>query len=330
MREGMAASAALHIILLLIVVFGLPQMARDLPEYHPPVPVDIVDVSELTNLSVEDSPTPADPTPPKPVAAAPKPVEQPNPKSASTPASKPPPPAPEPPKPEPVKETPPEPAPEKPVIAEDTPDEVPEPSPEPAPEEVETPPKPVPVPVAKPKPPPPKEQVAQKEPEKKQEPKKHDEKSDETAKTDDFLNSVLKNVASAPDQKAERQSKIAQDAPPTPMSANSNTGRRGDRLTISEQDALRRHVSQFWSPPVGARGAETMVVVVQVEMNPDRTVRMAQAVDGGRLSNDPFFRAAADSAVRAVLRASPLTPLPPEKYDEWRTIKITFDPREML
>lgn len=322
MREGMAASAALHIILLLVIILGVPRIARELPEYRPPVPVDIVDVSELTNLSVEDSPTPADPTPPKPVAAAPKPVEQPTPKAVSAPANKPPPPPPEP-TPEPVKETPPEPTPPEPVIAEKPPEPVPEKTPEPVPdaipEKLVEAPKPAPVPVSKPKPPPPKVKVVEKPPE--------DEKP---STTDDFLNSVLKNVASAPDQKAERQSKVAQDAPPAPMSANNNTGKRGDRLTISEQDALRRHVSQFWSPPVGARGAETMVVVISVDMNPDRTVRTAQAVDGGRLASDPFFRAAADSAVRAVLRASPLTPLPPEKFDEWRTIKITFDPREML
>ena len=319
MREGMTASAVLHLVLLLVLIFGLPNMARELPEYRPPVPVDIVDISELTNLSIEDSPTPADMTPPKPVAAAPKPTQQPTPKATSAPSSQPPL---EPPKPQPVKEVPPEPAPPpEPVIAKEEPKPTPEPVPdklaEVTPEKKIEPPKPAPVPVAKPKPPPPKTQMVEKKP-------------DAPSKADDFLQSVLKNVASAPDQQAERESKIAQDAPPAPMSANNNMGRRGDRLSISEQDALRRHVSQFWSPPVGARGAETMVVVVSVEMNPDRTVRIAQVTDPGRAASDPFYRSAAESAVRAVLRASPLIPLPPEKFDEWRTIKITFDPREML
>jgi TonB family protein len=319
MREGMTASAVLHVALLLVLIFGVPNMARELPEYRPPVPVDIVDISELTNLSIEDSPVPADKTPPKPVAAAPKPIQQETPKAVSAPASKPPPP-PEPVTSEPIKEVPPEPAQPDPVIAKEEPaaETVPDVVPDAMPEKKVEPPKPAPVPIAKPKPPaPPKTDVAVKKP-------------DEPSKADDFLQSVLKNVAAAPDQKAERQAKVVQDAPPAPMSASNNTGRRGDRLTISEQDALRRHVSQFWSPPVGARGAETMVVVVSIEMNPDRTVRTAQVTDASRASSDPFYRSAAESAVRAVLRASPLTPLPPDKFDEWRTIKITFDPREMM
>ena len=45
--------------------------------------------------------------------------------------------------------------------------------------------------------------------------------------------------------------------------------------------------------------------------------------------NDPTFRAAADSAMRAVSnpRCQPW-PLSPDKYNSWRTITFNFDPRD--
>ena len=42
-----------------------------------------------------------------------------------------------------------------------------------------------------------------------------------------------------------------------------------------------------------------------------------------------FARLSAESAVRAVRRCAPYN-LPPEKYDSWREILMTFDPREIL
>ena len=51
--------------------------------------------------------------------------------------------------------------------------------------------------------------------------------------------------------------------------------------------------------------------------------------DTGRYHNDPTFRAAADSAMRAVSnpRCQPW-PLSPDKYNAWRTITFNFDPRD--
>ena len=43
-----------------------------------------------------------------------------------------------------------------------------------------------------------------------------------------------------------------------------------------------------------------------------------------------FFRAAADSARRAVQECSPLKNLSPEKYQTWRDMEMTFNPKDML
>jgi hypothetical protein len=44
---------------------------------------------------------------------------------------------------------------------------------------------------------------------------------------------------------------------------------------------------------------------------------------------DPFFRAAAESVLRAIRRCQPFN-MPVEKYKSWRDIELTFDPRKML
>ena len=64
-------------------------------------------------------------------------------------------------------------------------------------------------------------------------------------------------------------------------------------------------------------------------MNQDGTVRSAELLNSDRMS-DPFFQAAAESARRALLnpRCQPLK-LPPEKYDQWQTFTITFDPKDV-
>ena len=64
-------------------------------------------------------------------------------------------------------------------------------------------------------------------------------------------------------------------------------------------------------------------------MNPDGTVRSAELLEY-RPAGDPFFQAAADSAKRALLnpRCQPLK-LPPDKYDQWQTFTITFDPKDV-
>jgi hypothetical protein len=102
-------------------------------------------------------------------------------------------------------------------------------------------------------------------------------------------------------------------------------------LSISEIDLVRQQIAACWNLPAGAREAEDLAIEVWVAMNPDGTVREARIRDKGRMETDPFFRSAAESALRAILnpRCNPLR-LPRQKYDHWKTMTLTFDPREMF
>ncbi len=102
-------------------------------------------------------------------------------------------------------------------------------------------------------------------------------------------------------------------------------------LAISEIDLIRQQIRECWNLPAGAKDAENLSIEIGMAMNPDATVREARILDQGRLQNDPFYRAAAESALRAVLnpRCNPLK-LPLEKYNQWRKMVLIFDPRDMF
>ena len=70
MRRSVGVSASMHIVLLLLLYFGLPSIMKPLPVPSNPVPFEIVDIADMTNTSVK--PKPEEPKPPEP---PPKPEE---------------------------------------------------------------------------------------------------------------------------------------------------------------------------------------------------------------------------------------------------------------
>ena len=101
------------------------------------------------------------------------------------------------------------------------------------------------------------------------------------------------------------------------------------QLSTSEIDLVKQQIEACWNVPAGARDAENLRPEFRVMMNRDGTVRSTQLLNPERL-NDPYFQAAADSANRALLnpRCQPLK-LPPQKFDQWQTFTITFDPKDI-
>lgn len=102
-------------------------------------------------------------------------------------------------------------------------------------------------------------------------------------------------------------------------------------LSISEIDLVRRQIEQCWNLPAGAKDAHKMTVEVRVVMNVDGTVREAALREPARTLSDPFYRAMAESVIRAVLnpRCQPFK-LPPDRYDVWQTMLLNFDPKGIL
>lgn len=261
LKNSLMTSAALHLLMLLLLYFGLPRLMPPLPDHHVPVSFQIVEIADLTNTRVKDE------EPPKP-------------------------PAPEPPKPEPP----------KPEIKQEQAPPPPQPEvakPQPQVEALKA------APVPKPKPPDPK------------------------PVNDDF-NKLLKNLETKkPQTPKPAETKTDSKAPPQPQTSQATA--LSSRLTITEEDALRRQISSCWNAPIGARDAQNLIVELVIDVAPDRTVVNAEIVDKSRYASDSYFKAAADAAVRAV-RAPKCTPLelPADKYEQWKRINFTFDPRDMI
>lgn len=98
-------------------------------------------------------------------------------------------------------------------------------------------------------------------------------------------------------------------------------------LSVSDIDALRAQIAACWNPPAGAVEARDLIVKIRLQLRQD-----------GSLSADPqllnrgshaIFQVAAESALRAIRRCQPYK-LPAAKYEVWRDVEVTFDPRDMF
>lgn len=104
------------------------------------------------------------------------------------------------------------------------------------------------------------------------------------------------------------------------------------RQTMNISSAIRKKIEdQCWNPPVGADASESLRVTVQVYLLPTgQLARAPVAEDYGRMNG--FLKVAADSALRAVRMCAPYDDinLPQEMYDQWKEIKMNFDPSDMI
>lgn len=180
---------------------------------------------------------------------------------------------------------------------------------------------------------PPPEELKAPDKEKKPEPKPPEKKPEPTkvekpAETQDFQ-TLLKNLTPDTDtpEAEETPEETSKDATP----AESQIAPLAAQITASELDALKQQLGRCWNVMAGAKYAEDLIVEIRVVINRDRTVQEAIILDQGRYNSDSPFRAAADAAVRALRnpQCSPLE-LPPEKYEEWKTTVIRFDPSQFL
>jgi colicin import membrane protein len=114
---------------------------------------------------------------------------------------------------------------------------------------------------------------------------------------------------------------------PSPVATLGVTTGSAARLSQSEIDALRAQIQACWNPPVGAENAQELIVRVRIQFLPDGTLSAEpELMNRG---SSAYFRVAAESAMRAVRRCQPYT-MPSAKYDIWKDVEVTFDPRDMF
>lgn len=183
----------------------------------------------------------------------------------------------------------------------------------------------------------PKKPEEKKPEEKKPEPKKEEIKPDvkkpepkkpEPKKKEDDLDSILKSV--------KDQAKAVESKKPTAQAASQNqskSDRYDDRspISMSDKDKIKQQIEINWNIPAGVKDAQNLVVELLVTVSEDGTVTSVKHIGStSRYSSEPNFRAAVDSAMRAVQRSSPLKDLPAGKYAAWREMELVFNPGDVL
>jgi len=103
-------------------------------------------------------------------------------------------------------------------------------------------------------------------------------------------------------------------------------------MTMNLVDLLRTQMYQCWSPPIGSPNPEELIVEVNVYLAPNGGLARAPqltAASRAAAGANPFMRAAAESALRAVNICAPYRNLPADQYGQWNEIRIIFDPTRM-
>lgn len=106
--------------------------------------------------------------------------------------------------------------------------------------------------------------------------------------------------------------------------------RTGDAhtLSLSEIDAFRQKLKSCWAPPAGAPNADRISVPITIRLKPDRTLAAAPEVE--TRASDPYTRAMVESAVRAIIQCQPYTMFSLSRYEMWKELPLDFDPAEMF
>jgi len=137
---------------------------------------------------------------------------------------------------------------------------------------------------------------------------------------DEILNAAMKAPAAHPQQ---QNGKVAQVA-------HRGFGQQ-DANTMDLRDALKNAIEQCWNPPAGAPHPEQLIVQFHLMLNPDGSVSgtpQLTAESNAAAAGNPFLRAAADAARRAIYVCAPYK-LPPDRYSDWRDSIVNFDPRDL-
>lgn len=105
----------------------------------------------------------------------------------------------------------------------------------------------------------------------------------------------------------------------------------GTAMTADLAAILQSMIYRCWSPPVGAPHPERLIVNYELFLNRDGSIAQPpqlMADSAAAVASDPYMAAAAGAARRAIYTCAPYR-LPGDRYNQWRDVKFTFDPRQL-
>jgi hypothetical protein len=156
----------------------------------------------------------------------------------------------------------------------------------------------------------------------------------EAAASSDSLDDALANATDTTDTSAADQAEIdaaLADEPATaPESLQTGSGGTSDQptgavLNSGELDNLRQIIGPFWNIGSLSTEATRVTVTMRVQVSQDQkilSVEMVEFTGGTAEAAQQAFAAARRAVIRG---ASKGLGLPPDEYDTWKSMLITFD-----
>jgi len=103
-------------------------------------------------------------------------------------------------------------------------------------------------------------------------------------------------------------------------------------MTADLKAILKSEIYRCWSPPIGSPHPERLIVQYELFLRRDGSVAQPPQLapdSAAAAARDPYMRAAADAARRAIYACAPYN-LPADRYDVWRDVVFTFFPADVL
>lgn len=299
LRPAMAASAALHVAVVVAGLIAWPNFSHPPTKFASAVPVTVVMHSPVSDVRPAEQapevqtaqapePTPAAPTePPAPAQIEPTPTPPPTP-------------------------APPKPAPPKPPVAKPVP---------PPP----VPPKPTPAPTLD------LDALAAKAPKPTQK-LDLDALSKPAPRTAHAKTALDLDALAASASQTQRSGPTRANAARGPARAETDLTARqaagaAQGLSADEASLLTAKLIRLWNPNCGVEGAANVVVKVEMQLSPQGRLISSRVLQQTGAGAD-IVNAAAQRAALAVKRGDPYVELPAKRYAVWKDIVVNFNAKE--
>jgi hypothetical protein len=96
------------------------------------------------------------------------------------------------------------------------------------------------------------------------------------------------------------------------------------RLSREDIAAFQAHLRKCWNPPASVAGAQKLSAVLRIALGRDGAM-MAEPILV-KASASAHGPALVKSATQALVQCQPFGFLPPDKYEEWKVLELSFSP----
>jgi len=101
------------------------------------------------------------------------------------------------------------------------------------------------------------------------------------------------------------------------------------KLTVSQEFAIKSQYIACWTVPVGMALNDDFLLRVKLNLKKTGEIKKIEVLNPERMAVDKFFKAFAESVLRAVHLCNPIKNLPSATYDKWKVMVLKFNPIEM-